>query len=75
MPFEIGHSELKAVRRFLSSLREEERESPILGALPAGGVPLRARIARARLRAALPGGMSQPNRCGPISPVASEIIP
>jgi osmotically-inducible protein OsmY len=48
MPFEIRNSELRAVRQFLSSFRDEERESLTRRAFSAGGVPLRGRIARTR---------------------------
>ena len=52
---EIDESELKAVRRFLTSLRDEERQDR-LPRTPAskGHVPLRNGIARARTRVPAP---------------------
>jgi len=50
---EIDESDLKAVREFLTSFRDEERASArtphsVLG--PGGAVPVRNGIARARMR-------------------------
>jgi hypothetical protein len=49
---EIDASDLKAVRQFLTSLRDEEREAraPRIPPDPKGTVTLRNGIARARLR-------------------------
>jgi hypothetical protein len=48
---EIDRSELKAVRRFLTSVRDEDRPPRAGRPAPAtGGVPLRIGIARARMR-------------------------
>ena len=56
---EIDESDLKAVREFLTSLRDEERAGrashPPLG--PRGAVPVRNGIARARRR---PGTKTSP---------------
>jgi hypothetical protein len=51
---EIDPSDLKAVRRFLTSYRDEERRQRTLN--PLGGPALRQGIARARLRSAAKPG-------------------
>lgn len=48
---EIANSDLRAVREFLTSLRDEQRSSRLPRVEPARGiVPLRHGIARARTR-------------------------
>jgi hypothetical protein len=52
---EIDESDLKAVRQFLTSLRDEERQERLPRIIPSKGhVPLRNGIARARSRAHTP---------------------
>jgi hypothetical protein len=53
---EIDESELKAVRRFLTSLRDEERQDrrPRVPSSSGGQVPLRNGITRARTRVHTP---------------------
>lgn len=52
---EIEESDLKAVRRFLTSLRDEERQERLPRIPPSKGhVPLRNGIARARSRTKTP---------------------